>query len=107
MPEQRNADQATTTSISSKRQIEAGLHEKLETARIEYESASKDYKRALKHCDEARSTNSSDGNGNGHSRRASEPSTSQAIATQRHAFEKYRRALDEFNKFILYGDLPE
>lgn len=32
---------------------------------------------------------------------------SKAAASQHDAFEDYRRALDTFNKFILYGELPK
>jgi hypothetical protein len=105
MPAPRAA-KSDISDLSTKHQIETQLHGKLETARIEYESASEDYKRALKNCDELRRTNLRDENGNG-SHPTVEPSASQAISSQRHAYEKYRRALDEFNKFILYGDLPE
>jgi hypothetical protein len=96
----------TLLDLSSKRQIEAELHEKLEGARIEYESASEGYKRALKRCDEVRLTNR-DGDGSGVSQAAVEQPVSQALNSQHDAFEKYRRTLDDFNKFLLYGDLPD
>ena len=88
--------------LSSKRQIEAELHEKLEAARLEYEAASKYYKEALKRCDELPASSH---NGNGNFRPA--PSASEAVRLQGRAFETYRRALDQFNRFILYGDIPD
>ena len=90
--------------LSTKHQIEAELHAKLEAARIEYESASEAYQEALKRCDELAPIRlNENGNGKPHSARQS---ATEAVSDQRHAFEKYRRALDDFNKFILYGDLP-
>ena len=102
-----HAARSDISPLFTKHQIETQLHAKLEAARIEYESASEDYKRALKHCDELRRASHSDGGNGNDSQPRMEPSASQSVSHQRHAFEKYRRALDEFNKFILYGDLPE
>jgi hypothetical protein len=101
---------ATVPALSSKRQIETQLHAQLEASRIKYESASEAYKSALKDCDDVRLTHR-DGNGNGNGNGTSQPkvgqSISEAVKAQHDAFEGYRRALDTFNKFILYGDLPE
>lgn len=101
---------ATIPTLSTKRQIETQLHTQLEASRIKYESASEAYKSALKDCDDVRLTHR-DGNGNGNGNGTSQPkvgqSISEAVKAQHDAFEGYRRALDTFNKFILYGDLPE
>jgi hypothetical protein len=103
MPDRRTA---TIPTLSTKRQIETQLHAQLEAARIKYESASEGYKGALKDCDDVRLTNR-DGNGNGASPPKVGQSVSEAVKAQHDAFEEYRLALDTFNKFILYGDLPE
>lgn len=101
---------AAISTLSSKRQIETQLHTQLEASRIKYESASEAYKSALKDCDDVRLTHR-DGNGNCNGNGTSQPkvgqSISEAVKAQHDAFEGYRRALDTFNKFILYGDLPE
>jgi hypothetical protein len=87
MPDRRT----TAPDFTTQRQIETHLHTKLEVARTEYDSASERHKRALE-CVQ-------DGNGN-------DDSVSQAVEDQHHAFEEYQRAVDNFNRFILYGDLP-
>jgi hypothetical protein len=63
MPAPRAA-KSDFSDLSTKHQIETQLHGKLEAARIEYESASEDYRHALKNCDELRWTNPRDGDGN-------------------------------------------
>ena len=96
--------------FTTQRQIETQLHTQLEASRIKYESASEAYKSALKDCDDVRLTHrdgSGNGDGNGTSQRKVGQPVSEAIKTQHDAFEGYRRALDTFNKFILYGELPE
>ena len=94
MPD-RSIVSSNIPDLSALRQIETQLHTKVEAARIEYQFASEIYKRTL-----------SQRYGNGDSQLTIETSISQVTKAQRKAFEKYRRALDEFNKFIIYGDLP-
>jgi hypothetical protein len=106
MPDRHTAN-PTAPGVSTKRQIETQLHAKLETAKTGYESVSEAHQLTLKHCEELRLKNHLDGNGNGHQAPYVGTSISQTGKAQRDAFEKYRRALDEFNRFILYGELPE
>ena len=106
MIQDRRTYNPSNPDLPTKRQIETQLHTKLEAARIEYESASESYKSALRHCDEHRLTHQG-ANGNGDLQPRVEESVSKSVKAQHDAFEAYRRALDTFNKFILYGDLPD
>ena len=72
-----------TSGLSSKQEKEAELYADLEAAKIEYETASEDYKRTLVYWDEVRPA----------AQRilpAREVSVSQAVKFERDAFEKYR-----------------
>ena len=87
----------TTSDPSSRHEKEAELYADLESAKIEYETASEDYKRALVYWDEIRQVNLP---GAQRILPAPEVSVSQAVKFEHDAFEKYRLAVDAFNRFL-------
>ena len=94
------------SNFPERREIETQLHTRLEAAKAKYESASDQYKHAIKRCDELRMKSVS-GDGDGSSQPTAEMSVSKALKAQHDAFDFHRQALEEFNKFILYGECPE
>ena len=90
------------------REIEECLLNKLEAAKSGYEQVSQQYKRAIKHCEELalKVPHLPDGDGDGYLPPTIELTVSQAIKAQYEAFKNYRLKLEQFNNFLLYGELP-
>ena len=92
------------SDFSKQAEIEERLTAELQAARLTFDFATEQYKRAvqgpgklgLNHPDGQHRFQSLDGI----------PSLTEASNSQRDAFEKYQRALEAFNKFVRRGELP-